>query len=86
MHYHRPVLVTPAPTLAETTQAFDIGAVTHSDTPDSLVMGIDALLCRIKEGPAFGFEEYKQHNSWQENARITRDVYRSLLLHPARVP
>lgn len=79
MHYEKPVIATPAPTLAETVKQFDIGVLTDSDKPEDLVDGVERLMANIGNKPAFGFDEYKRRNSWAENARITFEVYHSLL-------
>lgn len=78
MHYEKPALVSPAPTLAETVRELELGVITESDTPESLVAGVDELLNKIQHNTNFEFTEYKRRNSWQENARITRNVYQSL--------
>jgi glycosyltransferase involved in cell wall biosynthesis len=78
MHYDRPVLASPAPTLAETVQEFQVGILADSDSPESLLLGIEKLTQKIASGTEFQFAEYKRRNSWHENARITRSVYQSL--------
>ena len=78
MHYDRPILVTPAPTLAETVRELNVGVATESDTPESLLTGVQSLIAKIESGASFEFEEYRRRNSWQENARITRNVYQDL--------
>ena len=79
MHYEKPVLVSPAPTLAETVREFDVGIITDSDSPDSLSQGIESLLRKIQTRTKFEFSEYSQRNSWSENARLTLAVYRECL-------
>lgn len=78
MHYEKPVLVSPAPTLSETVRAFPVGVVADSDSPECLLLGIEELMRNIACGYRFQFAEYKQKNSWYENARITRSVYCNL--------
>lgn len=79
MHYGKPLLVSPAPTLAETVRGLDVGVITEDDTAESLAAGIERLLLKIDAATNFEFAEYRRRNSWAENARITRDVYHSLL-------
>ncbi len=81
MHYDKPVVATPAPTLADTISNMNVGVVTESDDATSIADGIAQITAAINDNTSFNFAEYKRKNSWRENARITRDVYRSVLGH-----
>jgi glycosyltransferase involved in cell wall biosynthesis len=79
MHFRCPVLVTPAPTLAETLDHFDIGVRCEDDTPRAIESGIQEMQSRLDGGRPFDFEAYRQAHSWDENARRTIQVYRRLV-------
>jgi len=78
-HYERPVLVSSAPVLHETIQAYDIGVACSGDSPAALAEGIENMHQRLATGHAHDFEEYHEQFSWEENASRTVTVYRNLL-------
>jgi len=79
MHFRCPVLVTPAPTLAETLAHFDIGVCCGDDTPQAIESGIQEMQSRLESGRPFDFEGYRRAHSWDENARRTIQVYHHLV-------
>ena len=79
MHFKCPVLVTPAPTLAETLDHFDIGVCCGDDTPQAIESGIQEMQSRLEGGRPFDFEGYRRAHSWDENAQRTIQVYRRLV-------
>ena len=79
MHFKCPVLVTPAPTLAETLDHFDIGVCCEDDTPQAIELGVEQMQSRIGGGLPFDFEGYRRANNWDENARRTIQVYHRLV-------
>lgn len=81
--YHRPVLVSDAPTVAATVRSSDTGHVAEGDGVDDLARGIRNIMAAIEEKHPFDFAEFQARHSWQENARRTRDVYRQILSAPA---
>ena len=78
-HYERPVLVSTAPVLQETTQDCDIGIVSPGDTPAALAEGIERMTRRVRKGHLHAFAQYRDAYSWRENAERTIDVYQSLV-------
>ena len=81
-HFEKPVLVSPAPVLAETVRASGIGVVSAGSDPAALAAAADALAARIDGDEAFPFAAYADRYSWRANAEKTRDVYRALLAAP----
>ena len=79
MHFDCPVLVTPAPTLAESVGRFDIGTVCEDDTAEAMYVGMRNFIEDFKEGKTFDFEGYRRAHSWGENARATVAVYQKIL-------
>jgi len=76
--YHRPVLVTAAPTLGETIRACDIGVLVEPDDLEALNAGVHEIRARIEQGHRHHFEEYARIFGWEESARRTKEVYRRL--------
>ena len=81
-HFHKPVLVSPAPVLAETVRDSGIGLVAQGAEPARLAAAADALMRRIAEGEPFPFGRYGERYSWHANAVRTREVYRAVLAEP----
>jgi glycosyltransferase involved in cell wall biosynthesis len=79
VHYNRPVMVGPAPVLRETVQKADIGVACRSASPQDLAKGIDCMVERTSNGYSQSLEAYRQHHSWEENARRTLEVYRTVI-------
>ena len=79
VHYRRPVLVAEAPVLRETVEVCDIGVVAPSDSVDGLGEGIGRIMERVNQGDAFAFKSYRKQYSWEENARRSVDVFRTLV-------
>ena len=79
MQYERPVLVGTAPALAEAARSEDIGEAVRGESPEYLAGALERLLDRLEKPAAFDFAGYRARNSWAENARITADIYRSLV-------
>ena len=78
MAFDMPVLVTPAPTLAETVRRFDVGLVCADDSPAAIATGCRDILERRQTGEPFAFDAYQQAHSWRANAEQTLAVYRQL--------
>jgi glycosyltransferase involved in cell wall biosynthesis len=78
-HYERPVLVSSSPVLHETVRMNDIGVACDGDEPGSLATGIDKLCMRIRKKHPHAFAQYRQQFSWDENARLTSEVYWRML-------
>ena len=76
--YCRPVLISAAPTLAETIGRCDVGIAVEPESPDALREGIAAIQLRIEQGYAHEFERYRREFGWEENAARTAAVYRAL--------
>jgi glycosyltransferase involved in cell wall biosynthesis len=76
--YDRPVLASGAATFTETLEQCDIGVVVPPDDIDALVAGIEALQKRLAQGHPHEFEKYRRMFSWDEAARRTLAVYRTL--------
>ena len=79
MHFACPVLVTPAPTLAETVAQYEIGTVCDDDTAEAICLGMTKLIDALDGEALFDFEAYRRAHSWKENARLTVSVYRRIL-------
>ena len=79
-HYHKPVLASSAPVLQETVRDSEIGIACEGDTLDALVEGIEQMKKRIDEGYEHKFYEYLNNYSWHENARITLEAYKKLVI------
>lgn len=77
--FERPVLVSSSPVLRETVATCDIGVVCDGDTAAAIADGIDRMDRRIRDGHQHQFQVYQERYSWQENARLTVDVYKALL-------
>ncbi len=78
-HYQCPVLVSEAPVLRETVVESDIGIAAVDNSPPALARAIDKMHIRLLEQYPFAFAHYKKKYSWEENARVTREVYRRLM-------
>ncbi|MGQ0633590.1 MAG: glycosyltransferase family 4 protein [Planctomycetaceae bacterium] len=78
MSYHRPVLATSAPTLAETLAGVRVGVVVEPDCREALAAGTSRLQGRLAAAETWEFGEYLRRFSWAENARQTAEVYRAL--------
>lgn len=76
--YRRPMVVTPAPTIAESVRAYRLGRVSSDYSSESLSGAILALFNDIRTGAAFGFDDFLRENTWAENARRTREIYRAI--------
>jgi glycosyltransferase involved in cell wall biosynthesis len=76
--YDKPVLASGAATFTETLQQCDIGVVVAPDDVDALVVGIESIQKRLADGHPHQFEEYRRMFSWDEAARRTLAVYRTL--------
>lgn len=76
--YGRPVVASGAPTFSETLEACDIGVLVDADDGDALAAGIERLRERIVRHHVHDFDRYRREFSWEENARRTVDVYRTL--------
>lgn len=77
-HYNKPVLASSSPVLAETVRKANIGVSCTGDAPASLAEGIEKIYHDVESGREFDFTQYKQDYSWEENARCTLNVYRSI--------
>ena len=77
--YRRPVLVSNAPTFAETLEQCDIGVAVDCDDESALAAGVSAIAARLEAGAAFEFDRYAALFGWDENVRRTAAVYRSLV-------
>ena len=75
MHFRCPVIVTPAPTLAETLDRFDIGVRCGDDSPEAIAEGIQLMQSRLENGGEFEFGAYRLAHSWNTNAKKTIQVY-----------
>lgn len=83
-HYERPVLVSSSPVLHETVRRSDIGVACDGDEPGALAAGIDQLCTQVMNNYSYAFAQYRQQFSWDENARLTSEVYRRMLLAKPR--
>lgn len=79
MQYHRPVLISNAPTFSESLSACDVGVQINADDLDSLNDGLARIVARVETKSDYQFEKYLSSFSWQRNATITRQVYDSLI-------
>jgi len=77
--YNRPVLVSRAPVLRESVEKHKIGVVSAGDTPEDLARAIERMIQNTEAGTVFPFEEYRRLHSWDENARLTVEAYRSMV-------
>ena len=77
-HFDLPVLVTPAPTLAETVEEYRIGRVCAGDTAEAIASELRKLSSTLSRSGEFDFERYRREQSWQTNARRTLAVYQQL--------
>ncbi len=78
-HYERPVLLSAAPTLAETVARDDIGILVEPDNEPALERGVAAMIDRVRNGHRHAFASYWHRFSWEENARHTAAVYCELM-------
>jgi glycosyltransferase involved in cell wall biosynthesis len=80
MHYGKPVLSTPAPTMAETIHNYQVGVVCKDDSADAIAVGYSEWLQSRDRFSQSSFDRYTTEHSWHRNATLTNEVYRSLLL------
>jgi len=78
MQYRRPVLLSAAPTLAETIAQCDIGVSVTPDDVAALEQGVGQIQKRVDENYQHEFDEYSNRFGWAENAKQTLAVYRTL--------
>ena len=79
MHFEKPILATPAPTISETVSTHQVGIISDDDSPAAIHSAMLKLFEQSRNGTEFGFDSYRRTNSWSENAGKTRDVYARLL-------
>lgn len=84
VHYHRPVLVSRTGGLAEAIEDFDVGVAVEPDDLPALREGIARIIRQTAAGHSYEFERYTATHSWDETARRTAAVYRTLLGRTAR--
>ena len=77
--YHRPVVISSAPTFEETLRACDVGVLVEPDDLAALESGIEEMCRRIDENHQHEFDRYARLFGWEENARRTREVYYQLV-------
>ena len=78
-YFEKPVLVSSAPVLSETVKNCDVGVACDGDSVEAIVKGIIEITDRLNNGYEHQFEKYKDLFSWQENARISIDIYQKIL-------
>ncbi|MDC0278554.1 glycosyltransferase family 4 protein, partial [Akkermansiaceae bacterium] len=74
--YDLPILVGDAPVLRETVVNENIGIAAASG---HLQAGIVEMESALRDNRQFGFQCYRDKHNWAENARITKEVYHSLV-------
>jgi glycosyltransferase involved in cell wall biosynthesis len=74
--YDVPILVGDAPVLRETVERENIGIAA---TFENLQIGVEEIVSAVRTGRQFGFQSYRDKHKWSENARITSEVYHSLV-------
>jgi len=77
-YYGKPVLASAAPVLRETVLESDVGIAAEGNEVHQLTEGIHQLRERLQAGYSFPYTSYLKKYSWEENARITTQVYQSL--------
>ncbi len=77
--YQKPILVTPAPTMAETVRSFEIGEVCDSDQPQDIQVGLQRICARLGEDWQPAFKHYHREHSWETAARKSIEVYRTVV-------
>lgn len=71
MHYKRPVVVTPTPTVRQTVEAFRIGVSADGDTAEEIAPALIKMEQCVRQGAQFEFAKYAEAHSWENNASAT---------------
>jgi glycosyltransferase involved in cell wall biosynthesis len=79
MHFGVPVIVTPAPTIAESVSRHHVGVVCEDDSAASIRRGLQQWRNSRSSYASDCYADYVLNNSWAKNAEITLQVYQSLV-------
>jgi glycosyltransferase involved in cell wall biosynthesis len=77
----RPIIATPCPAFVEGMQGGRIGIIARDFTPEAFRDAISEYCANPDAG--WEFARYREHNSWERSAAITRAVYRQVVDQPA---
>ena len=76
--YHRPVLATSTPTIAETFREANVGVLVEPDNLEALTLGINSMYCLLATGIDRQIDNYLVTFSWEKNVELTSKVYEAI--------
>jgi glycosyltransferase involved in cell wall biosynthesis len=76
-HYGKPILATPAPTFNEVFDQYPIGVLSRDMSDASITKALSKMVCKCRVKGAFDFSSYQRDHTWERNAELTLQAYRS---------